>query len=51
MANLSLAPANIPSLTVDEEPGMRQALEHLISRHGCRRVAFIRGPAVNAEAA
>jgi sigma-B regulation protein RsbU (phosphoserine phosphatase) len=50
LASLSLAPANIPSLTVDEEPGMRQALEHLISRHGCRRVAFIRGPAVNAEA-
>jgi sigma-B regulation protein RsbU (phosphoserine phosphatase) len=50
LASLSLAPANIPSLTVDEEPGMRQALEHLISRHGCRRVAFIRGPVVNAEA-
>jgi phosphoserine phosphatase RsbU/P len=50
LASLSLAPANVPSLTVDEEPGMRQALEHLILRHGCRRVAFIRGPAVNAEA-
>jgi len=50
LASLSLAPANVPSLTVDEEPGMRQALEHLLMRHGCRRVAFIRGPAVNAEA-
>jgi phosphoserine phosphatase RsbU/P len=50
LASLSLAPANVPSLTVDEEPGMRQALEHLLLRHGCRRVAFIRGPAVNAEA-
>ena len=29
---------------------MRQALEHLLLRHGCRRIAFIRGPAVNAEA-
>ena len=29
---------------------MRQALEHLIVRHGCRRIAFIRGPSVNAEA-
>ena len=29
---------------------MRQALEHLIVRHGCRRIAFIRGPPVNAEA-
>ena len=29
---------------------MRQALEHLLMRHGCRRIAFIRGPSVNAEA-
>lgn len=50
LASLSLAPGSVPSLTVDEEPGMRAALEHLIGRHGCRRVAFIRGPAVNAEA-
>jgi sigma-B regulation protein RsbU (phosphoserine phosphatase) len=50
LASLSLAPGSVPSLTVDEEPGMRQALEHLLGRHGCRRVAFIRGPAVNAEA-
>jgi phosphoserine phosphatase RsbU/P len=50
LASLSLAPRSVPSLTVDEEPGMRQALEHLLGRHGCRRVAFIRGPAVNAEA-
>ncbi|HMC94296.1 MAG TPA: substrate-binding domain-containing protein, partial [Polyangia bacterium] len=50
LASLSLAPGSVPSLTVDEEPGMRAALEHLIMRHGCRRVAFIRGPAVNAEA-
>jgi DNA-binding LacI/PurR family transcriptional regulator/serine phosphatase RsbU (regulator of sigma subunit) len=50
LASLSHAPPNVPSLTVDEEPGMRQALEHLLMRHGCRRVAFIRGPVVNAEA-
>jgi phosphoserine phosphatase RsbU/P len=50
MASLALGPANVPCLTLDEEPGMRQALEHLIMRHGCRRIAFIRGPAVNAEA-
>jgi hypothetical protein len=29
---------------------MRQALEHIVVRHGCRRIAFIRGPSVNAEA-
>ncbi|HEY5090711.1 MAG TPA: hypothetical protein VIK30_12120, partial [Polyangia bacterium] len=40
LASLSLAPGSVPSLTVDEEPGMRAALEHLIMRHGCRRLAF-----------
>ncbi|HEX3902279.1 MAG TPA: substrate-binding domain-containing protein [Polyangia bacterium] len=50
MASLALGPPGIPCLTLDEEPGMRQALEHLLMRHGCRRIAFIRGPAVNAEA-
>ena len=29
---------------------MRQALEHLISRHGFRRIAFVRGPQKNPEA-
>ena len=50
MASLALGPSNVPCLTLDEEPGMRQALEHLLTRHGCRRIGFIRGPAVNAEA-
>src|SRR5450631_499365 len=50
MASLALGPPNIPCLTVDEEPGMRQALDHMLMRHGCRRIAFIRGPSVNAEA-
>jgi sigma-B regulation protein RsbU (phosphoserine phosphatase) len=50
LASVAIAPPAVPSLLVDEEPGMRQALEHLIVRHGCRRVAFVRGPTVNAEA-
>jgi DNA-binding LacI/PurR family transcriptional regulator len=50
VASVALALPHIPSLLLDEAPGMRQALEHIVVRHGCRRVAFIRGPAVNAEA-
>jgi phosphoserine phosphatase RsbU/P len=50
MASLALGPPSVPCLTLDEEPGMRQGLEHLLIRHGCRRIAFIRGPVVNAEA-
>src|SRR6185295_11801638 len=48
--SVALALPGVPSLLVDEAAGMRQALEHLVVRHGCRRIAFIRGPAVNAEA-
>ncbi|HET6147872.1 MAG TPA: substrate-binding domain-containing protein [Polyangia bacterium] len=50
LASLALALPGIPSVLLDEEAGMRQALEHLVVRHGCRRIAFIRGPSVNAEA-
>jgi sigma-B regulation protein RsbU (phosphoserine phosphatase) len=50
MASIAIAPPGVPGLLVDETPGMRQSLEHLIVRHGCRRIAFIRGPSVNAEA-
>ena len=50
MVSLALALPGVASLLLDEAPGMRQALEHLVVRHGCRRIAFIRGPSVNAEA-
>ena len=50
LASIAIAPPGVPGLLVDEAPGMRQALEHLVVRHGCRRIAFIRGPSVNAEA-
>ncbi|HXU01132.1 MAG TPA: hypothetical protein VN903_09075, partial [Polyangia bacterium] len=50
LASVAIAPPGVPGLLVDETPGMRQALEHLVVRHGCRRIAFIRGPSVNAEA-
>jgi phosphoserine phosphatase RsbU/P len=40
----------IPSVLVDNQVGLREVIEHLIIIHHCRRIAFIRGPAVNAEA-
>src|SRR5262249_11685685 len=50
LAPRPVALPGVPSVLLDEGPGMRQALEHLVVRHGCRRIAFIRGPSVNAEA-
>lgn len=34
----------IPSILVDNYQGMRAAVDHLIERHGYRRLAFLRGP-------
>src|SRR5262249_2462 len=42
--------AGVPAVSVDEDSGMRQALDHLVTRHGFRRIAFVRGPTVNPEA-
>lgn len=42
--------ADCPSVTVDNEAGMREALGHLITDVGRRRIAFIRGPESNREA-
>lgn len=34
----------MPGVLMDSYEGMREAIIHLIERHGCRRIAFIRGP-------
>ena len=50
MCSIAVALPGIPSVLVDNATGMRAALVHLIEAHGRRHVAFIRGPAANAEA-
>jgi DNA-binding LacI/PurR family transcriptional regulator/signal transduction histidine kinase len=43
----------IPGTTnvlIDGQRALREVLEHLIDAHGHRRIAFVRGPAANAEA-
>jgi DNA-binding LacI/PurR family transcriptional regulator len=39
----------MPSVTIDNEAGMSAVLRHLLEQHRARRIAFISGPAVNAE--
>lgn len=41
---------DVPSIVVDNQMGIDRALTHLVEHHGCKRVAFIRGPAKNKEA-
>jgi signal transduction histidine kinase len=50
MISIALALGGIPSVLVDNEKGMRDAISHLIEVHGYRRIAFIRGPAGHQEA-
>jgi DNA-binding LacI/PurR family transcriptional regulator len=40
----------VSSVCIDNEAGMRLALEHLIRTHGRKKLAFIRGPVANDEA-
>jgi signal transduction histidine kinase/DNA-binding LacI/PurR family transcriptional regulator/AraC-like DNA-binding protein len=41
--------AGFAGVQVDNRQGMRDAVDHLLDAHGCRRVAFLRGPAGNLE--
>lgn len=40
---------NIPSVGFDNSIGMRQAVEHLVSVHGRRRIVYMRGPEGNTD--
>jgi DNA-binding LacI/PurR family transcriptional regulator/signal transduction histidine kinase len=50
MVSVSLPMAGIPSVLIDNEAGLREAITHLIQVHHRRRIAFIRGPEYNSEA-
>jgi DNA-binding LacI/PurR family transcriptional regulator/signal transduction histidine kinase len=50
MVSIAMALDGIPSVLVDNEKGMRDAINHLIEVHGFRHIAFIRGPETNPEA-
>ncbi len=49
VCSVGVALPGIPSLIVDNEAGMKAGVEHLISVHECRRIAFIAGPRSSAE--
>lgn len=41
--------ANIPVITIENKSGAEKVVDHLIEAHGCRRIAFLRGPAGNED--
>lgn len=50
VCSIAVALEGHSSVLVDNMAGMRQGVEHLVKDHHYRRIAFIRGPDVNAEA-
>jgi DNA-binding LacI/PurR family transcriptional regulator len=50
LCSLTLPWSEHPAVLVDNEPGMREAVRHLIEAHGRKRIAFVRGPEASVEA-
>ncbi|MFP4416976.1 MAG: diguanylate cyclase [Chitinispirillaceae bacterium] len=48
--SISIPIDGIPSVLIDNSVGFFQAFDHLIHHHGCKNIAFIRGPESNVEA-
>jgi sigma-B regulation protein RsbU (phosphoserine phosphatase) len=50
MCSIAVDLGDMSSVSIDNESGMRAAIEHLVRVHAIRRIAFVRGPTANAEA-
>ena len=50
IVHIGAAPGDDPAILIDNETGMRQLMEHLLTVHKYRQIAFIRGPEDNPEA-
>jgi DNA-binding LacI/PurR family transcriptional regulator/signal transduction histidine kinase/ActR/RegA family two-component response regulator len=50
MCSIGIELPGIPSLVLDNRPGMESVVEHLIREHGCRKIAFLAGTPKNPEA-
>lgn len=50
LASLSAGVEGAPVVTIDYYGGMRLAIAHAAIAHGCRRIAFIRGPELHSGA-
>lgn len=50
LCSIGVEVKDIPSILIDNQSGIDRALTHLVEMHGCKRIAFIRGPVKNKEA-
>lgn len=50
MVSISGGLSGMPNILIDNETGLSKLFDHLILKHGCRRIAYIRGPLGNEDA-
>lgn len=50
VCSVGLTLPGIPSIVIDPRPGLWDLVDHLVRVHGCSRIAYIGGPALNPEA-
>ncbi len=50
LVSIGIPMYGIPSILADNRTGVRELFSHFITVHGCKRIAFIRGPSQNEEA-
>ncbi|HXU01395.1 MAG TPA: substrate-binding domain-containing protein [Polyangia bacterium] len=50
LCSVGIEMPSVPSLVLDNRPGMEAVVEHLIRDHGCRKLAFLAGTPENPEA-
>jgi DNA-binding LacI/PurR family transcriptional regulator/signal transduction histidine kinase/ActR/RegA family two-component response regulator len=50
MCSVGIELPGVPSLVLDNRPGMEAVVEHLVTDHGCRKLAFLAGTPKNPEA-
>jgi DNA-binding LacI/PurR family transcriptional regulator len=50
MCSIAVELADMSSVCIDNDGGMKAAIEHLVRAHDRKNIAFVRGPLANAEA-
>lgn len=50
LVSVGIRMEGVPSILIDNRIGVLEAMEHLVEKHGCRRIAYLRGPEQNPEA-
>lgn len=50
VCSIGVSLPNVPSLVISNRQGMKTVVDHLIERHDCRKLGYIRGPLASHEA-